>query len=221
MDKEKHQKSRRRDIIKQNKNSVWILAMVVVIAIIVITSMFTDKEKFEKNKIEKEKLEKEIENLKKDKEKTEEEELKKQREKEEQEQKRLYDEELKKKEEIEKNISEENKKNVQKLKNEIKEFKNTGNKENITQKELSNNIQKVIEKSSEKWSNTEKEKGEKALDIVRNHLGNNEYSYNLMDKINDNTYMVVVLDSNTREVIRILLFGFRKKYSSKGRIEIE
>ena len=106
-------------------------------------------------------------------------------------------------------------------KNEIKEFKNTGNKENITQKELSNNIQKVIEKSSEKWNNTEKEKGEKALDIVRNHLGNNEYSYNLMDKINDNTYMVVVLDSNTREVIRILLFGFRKKYSSKGRIEIE
>ena len=124
------------------------------------------------------------------------------------------------KEDIEKNISEENKKNVQKLKNEIKEFKNNGNKENITQKELSNNIQKVIEKSSEKWSNTEKEKGEKALDIVRNHLGNNEYSYNLMDKINDNTYMVVVLDSNTREVIRILLFGFRKKYSSKGRIEI-
>ena len=55
MDKEKHQKSRRREIIKQNKNSIWILAMVVVIAIIVITSMFTDKEKFEKNKIEKEK----------------------------------------------------------------------------------------------------------------------------------------------------------------------
>mgnify|MGYP000866959338 FL=1 len=219
MNKEKYQKSRRREIIKHNKNSVWILAIVVVIAIIVITSMFTDKEKFEKNKIEKEKLEQEIENSKKDKEKDEE--LKKQREKEEQEQKKLYDEELKKKEEIEKNISEENKKNVQKLKNEIKEFKNTGNKENITQKELSNNIQKVIEKSSEKWSNTEKEKGEKALDIVRNHLGNNEYSYNLMDKINDNTYMVVVLDSNTREVIRILLFGFRKKYSSKGRIEIE
>ena len=95
MDKEKYQKSRRREIIKQNKNSIWILAMVVVIAIIVITSMFTDKDKFEKNKIEKDKLEQEIENFKKDKEKTEEEELKKQREKEEQ--KKLYDEELKKK----------------------------------------------------------------------------------------------------------------------------
>ena len=52
MNKEKYQKSRRREIIKHNKNSVWILAIVVVIAIIVITSMFTDKEKFEKNKIE-------------------------------------------------------------------------------------------------------------------------------------------------------------------------
>ena len=33
------------------------------------------------------------------------------------------------------------------------------------------------------------------------HFLNGDYAYNLMDKISNNIYMVVVLDNNTREVI--------------------
>ena len=104
---------------------------------------------------------------------------KEEKEKQEQERQKVYQEEQNKKEEIEKNIPEENK----------------------TQKELSQDIQKVIDKSNEKWDDKEKNRADTALELVKKHLGNEGYAYNLMDKVNDNIYMVVVLDNNTREVI--------------------
>ena len=123
------------------------------------------------------------------------------KEKQEQERQKAYQEEQNKKEEIEKNIPEENKKNVKKIKEEIKEVNNKNNKENKTQKELSQDIQKVIDKSNEKWDDKEKNRADTALELVKKHLGNEGYAYNLMDKVNDNIYMVVVLDNNTRGVI--------------------
>jgi len=51
------------------------------------------------------------------------------------------------------------------------------------------------------WDDKEKNRADTALELVKKHLGNEGYAYNLMDKVNDNIYMVVVLDNNTREVI--------------------
>ena len=99
---------------------------------------------------------------------------KEEKEKQEQERQKAYQEEQSKKEEIEKNIPE---------------------------KELSQDIQKVIDKSNEKWDDKEKNRADTALELVKKYLGNEGYAYNLMDKVNDNIYMVVVLDNNTREVI--------------------
>ena len=123
------------------------------------------------------------------------------KEKQEQERQKAYQEEQSKKEEIEKNISEENKKNVKKIKEEIKEINSKNNRENKTQKELSQDIQNVIDKGNEKWNNSEKDRANNALELVKKHLGNVDHAYNLMDKISNNIYMVVVLDNNTREVI--------------------
>jgi len=84
---------------------------------------------------------------------------------------------------------------------EIKEINSKNSRENKTQKELSQDIQNVIDKGNEKWNNSEKDRANNALELVKKHLGNEGYAYNLMDKVNDNIYMVVVLDNNTREVI--------------------
>lgn len=161
-------------IREQKHSSIWILIIVIIIVIISIVSLFVDNKKFQNNIEEKKKLEQELEKIK---------------------------QENKEKEEIEKNIPEENKKNVKKIKEEIKEVNNKNNKENKTQKELSQDIQKVIDKSNEKWDDKEKNRADAALELVKKHLGNEGYAYNLMDKVNDNIYMVVVLDNNTREVI--------------------
>ena len=59
----------------------------------------------------------------------------------------------------------------------------------------------IDDKSNEKWNNSEKDRANNALELVKKHLGNGDYAYNLMDKISNNIYMVVVLDNNTREVI--------------------
>lgn len=187
MEEKKHKRIR-----EQKHSSIWILIIVIIIVIISIVSLFVDNKKFQNNIEEKKKLEQELERIKQEKE---------EKEKQEQERQKVYQEEQNKKEEIEKNISEENKKNVKKIKEEIKEVNNKNNKGNKTQKELSQDIQKVIDKSNEKWDDKEKNRADTALELVKKHLGNEGYAYNLMDKVNDNIYMVVVLDNNTREVI--------------------
>ena len=163
MEEKKHRRIR-----EQKHSSIWILVIVIIIAILTITSIFIDNKKFQKNVDEK---------------------------------KKAYQEEQSKKEEIEKNISEENKKNVKKIKEEIKEINSKNSRENKTQKELSQDIQNVIDKGNEKWNNSEKDRANNALELVKKHLGNVDHAYNLMDKISNNIYMVVVLDNNTREVI--------------------
>ena len=185
MEEKKHKRIR-----EQKHSSIWILIIVIIIVIISIVSLFVDNKKFQNNIEEKKKLEQELEKIKQE-----------EKEKQEQERQKAYQEEQSKKEEIEKNIPEENKKNVKKIKEEIKEVNNKNNKENKTQKELSQDIQKVIEKSNEQWDDKEKNRADAALELVKKHLGNEGYAYNLMDKVNDNIYMVVVLDNNTREVI--------------------
>ncbi len=190
MEEKKHKRIR-----EQKHSSIWILIIVIIIVIISIVSLFVDNKKFQNNIEEKKKLEQELEKIKQENKEKEE------KEKQEQERQKAYQEEQNKKEEIEKNISEENKKNVKKIKEEIKEVNNKNNKENKTQKELSQDIQKVIDKSNEKWDDKEKNRADTALELVKKHLGNEGYAYNLMDKVNDNIYMVVVLDNNTREVI--------------------
>ena len=190
MEEKKHKRIR-----EQKHSSIWILIIVIIIFIISIVSLFVDNKKFQNNIEEKKKLEQELEKIKQENKEKEE------KEKQEQERQKAYQEEQSKKEEIEKNIPEENKKNVKKIKEEIKEVNNKNNKENKTQKELSQDIQKVIDKSNEKWDDKEKNRADAALELVKKHLGNEGYAYNLMDKVNDNIYMVVVLDNNTREVI--------------------
>ena len=190
MEEKKHRRIR-----EQKHSSIWILVIVIIIAILTITSIFIDNKKFQKNVDEKKKLEQELEKVKQE---NKDREL---REKQEQEKQKAYQEEQSKKEEIEKNISEENKKNVKKIKEEIKEINSKNNREKKTQKELSQDIQNVIDKSNEKWNNSEKDRANNALELVKKHLGNSDYAYNLMDKISNNIYMVVVLDNNTREVI--------------------
>ena len=190
MEEKKHRRIR-----EQKHSSIWILVIVIIIAILTITSIFIDNKKFQKNVDEKKKLEQELEKVKQE---NKEREL---REKQEQEKQKAYQEEQSKKEEIEKNISEENKRNVKKIKEEIKEINSKNNRDNKTQKELSQDIQNVIDKSNEKWNNSEKDRANNALELVKKHLGNADYAYNLMDKISNNIYMVVVLDNNTREVI--------------------
>lgn len=190
MEEKKHRRIR-----EQKHSSIWILVIVIIIAILTITSIFIDNKKFQKNVDEKKKLEQELEKVKQE---NKDREL---REKQEQEKQKAYQEEQSKKEEIEKNISEENKKNVKKIKEEIKEINSKNNRDNKTQKELSQDIQNVIDKSNEKWNNSEKDRANNALELVKKHLGNADYAYNLMDKISNNIYMVVVLDNNTREVI--------------------
>ena len=187
MEEKKHKRIR-----EQKHSSIWILIIVIIIVIISIVSLFVDNKKFQNNIEEKKKLEQELEKIKQEN---------KEKEKQEQERQKAYQEEQNKKEEIEKNIPEENKKNVKKIKEEIKEVNNKNNKGNKTQKELSQDIQKVIDKSNEKWDDKEKNRADTALELVKKHLGNEGYAYNLMDKVNDNIYMVVVLDNNTREVI--------------------
>lgn len=193
MEEKKHKRIR-----EQKHSSMWILIIVIIIVIISIVSLFVDNKQFQNNIEEKKKLEQELERIKQENKEKEE---KEEKEKQEQERQKAYQEEQNKKEEIEKNISEENKKNVKKIKEEIKEVNNKNNKENKTQKELSQDIQKVIDKSNEKWDDKEKNRADTALELVKKHLGNEGYAYNLMDKVNDNIYMVVVLDNNTREVI--------------------
>jgi len=190
MEEKKHRRIR-----EQKHSSIWILVIVIIIAILTITSIFIDNKKFQKNVDEKKKLEQELEKVKQE---NKDREL---REKQEQEKQKAYQEEQSKKEEIEKNISEENKKNVKKIKEEIKEINSKNNRENKTQKELSQDIQNVIDKGNEKWNNSEKDRANNALELVKKHLGNVDHAYNLMDKISNNIYMVVVLDNNTREVI--------------------
>lgn len=190
MEEKKHKRIR-----EQKHSSIWILIIVIIIVIISIVSLFVDNKKFQNNIEEKKKLEQELEKIKQENKEKEE------KEKQEQERQKAYQEEQNKKEEIEKNIPEENKKNVKKIKEEIKEVNNKNNKENKTQKELSQDIQKVIDKSNEKWDDKEKNRADAALELVKKHLGNEGYAYNLMDKVNDNIYMFVVLDNNTREVI--------------------
>ncbi len=190
MEEKKHKRIR-----EQKHSSIWILIIVIIIVIISIVSLFVDNKQFQNNIEEKKKLEQELEKIKQENKEKEE------KEKQEQERQKAYQEEQNKKEEIEKNIPEENKKNVKKIKEEIKEVNNKNNKENKTQKELSQDIQKVIDKSNEKWDDKEKNRADTALELVKKHLGNEGYAYNLMDKVNDNIYMVVVLDNNTREVI--------------------
>ena len=190
MEEKKHKRIR-----EQKHSSIWILIIVIIIVIISIVSLFVDNKQFQNNIEEKKKLEQELEKIKQENKEKEE------KEKQEQERQKAYQEEQNKKEEIEKNIPEENKKNVKKIKEEIKEVNNKNNKENKTQKELSQYIQKVIDKSNEKWDDKEKNRADTALELVKKHLGNEGYAYNLMDKVNDNIYMVVVLDNNTREVI--------------------
>lgn len=190
MEEKKHKRIR-----EQKHSSIWILIIVIIIVIISIVSLFVDNKKFQNNIEEKKKLEQELEKIKQENKEKEE------KEKQEQEKQKAYQEEQNKKEEIEKNIPEENKKNVKKIKEEIKEVNNKNNKGNKTQKELSQDIQKVIDKSNEKWDDKEKNRADTALELVKKHLGNEGYAYNLMDKVNDNIYMVVVLDNNTREVI--------------------
>ena len=190
MEEKKHKRIR-----EQKHSSIWILIIVIIIVIISIVSLFVDNKKFQNNIEEKKKLEQELEKIKQENKEKEE------KEKQEQEKQKAYQEEQNKKEEIEKNIPEENKKNVKKIKEEIKEVNIKNNKENKTQKELSQDIQKVIDKSNEKWDDKEKNRADTALELVKKHLGNEGYAYNLMDKVNDNIYMVVVLDNNTREVI--------------------
>lgn len=190
MEEKKHKRIR-----EQKHSSIWILIIVIIIVIISIVSLFVDNKQFQNNIEEKKKLEQELEKIKQENKEKEE------KEKQEQERQKAYQEEQNKKEEIEKNIPEENKKNVKKIKEEIKEVNNKNNKENKTQKELSQDIQKVIDKSNEKWDDKEKNRVDTALELVKKHLGNEGYAYNLMDKVNDNIYMVVVLDNNTREVI--------------------
>lgn len=190
MEEKKHKRIR-----EQKHSSIWILIIVIIIVIISIVSLFVDNKKFQNNIEEKKKLEQELEKIKQENKEKEE------KEKQEQERQKAYQEEQSKKEEIEKNIPEENKKNVKKIKEEIKEVNNKNNKENKTQKELSQDIQKVIDKSNEKWDDKEKNRADTALELVKKHLENEGYAYNLMDKVNDNIYMVVVLDNNTREVI--------------------
>lgn len=187
MEEKKHKRIR-----EQKHSSIWILIIVIITVIISIVSLFVDNKKFQNNIEEKKKLEQELERIKQEN---------KEKEKQEQERQKAYQEEQSKKEEIEKNIPEENKKNVKKIKEEIKEVNNKNNKENKTQKELSQDIQKVIDKSNEKWDDKEKNRADTALELVKKYLGNEGYAYNLMDKVNDNIYMVVVLDNNTREVI--------------------
>ena len=187
MEEKKHKRIR-----EQKHSSIWILIIVIIIVIISIVSLFVDNKKFQNNIEEKKKLEQELERIKQEN---------KEKEKQEQERQKAYQEEQSKKEEIEKNIPEENKKNVKKIKEEIKEVNNKNNKENKTQKELSQDIQKVIDKSNERWDDKEKNRADTALELVKKYLGNEGYAYNLMDKVNDNIYMVVVLDNNTREVI--------------------
>ena len=185
---------------RQKHSSIWMLVIVIVIAILAITSLFIDNKKFENSVNEKKKLEQEIEKLKQE---NKEKEL------------REKQEEEKKKEEIEKNISEENKENVKKIKEEIKEINSKNNKVNKTQKELSQDMQKIIDKSSEKWNVSEKDRATNAVEIVKKHLGNADYAYNLMDKVNDNIYMVVVLDNNTREVIGYYYSDIEKNIAVK------
>ena len=187
MEEKKHKRIR-----EQKHSSIWILIIVIIIVIISIVSLFVDNKKFQNNIEEKKKLEQELERIKQEN---------KEKEKQEQERQKAYQEEQSKKEEIEKNIPEENKKNVKKIKEEIKEVNIKNNKENKTQKELAQDIKKVIDKSNEKWDDKEKNRADTALELVKKHLGNEGYAYNLMDKVNDNIYMVVVLDNNTREVI--------------------
>ena len=190
MEEKKHKRIR-----EQKHSSIWILIIVIIIVIISIVSLFVDNKKFQNNIEEKKKLEQELEKIKQENKEKEE------KEKQEQERQKAYQEEQNKKEEIEKNIPEENKKNVKKIKEEIKEVNIKNNKENKTQKELAQDIKKVIDKSNEKWDDKEKNRADTALELVKKHLGNEGYAYNLMDKVNDNIYMVVVLDNNTREVI--------------------
>lgn len=190
MEEKKHKRIR-----EQKHSSIWILIIVIIIVIISIVSLFVDNKKFQNNIEEKKKLEQELEKIKQENKEKEE------KEKQEQERQKAYQEEQNKKEEIEKNMPEENKKNVKKIKEEIKEVNNKNNKENKTQKELSQDIQRVIDKSNEKWDDKEKNRADTALELVKKHLGNEGYAYNLMDKVNDNIYMVVVLDNNTIEVI--------------------
>ena len=203
MEEKKH-----RRIKRQKHSSIWMLVIVIVIVILAITSLFIDNKKFENSVNEKKKLEQEIEKLKQE---NKEKEL---REKQEEEKQKALQEE-KKKEEIEKNISEENKENVKKIKEEIKEINSKNNKVNKTQKELSQDMQKVIDKSSEKWNVSEKDRATNAVEIVKKHLGNADYAYNLMDKVNDNIYMVVVLDNNTREVIGYYYSDIEKNIAVK------
>ena len=204
MEEKKHRRIR-----EQKHSSIWILVIVIIIAILTITSIFIDNKKFQKNVDEKKKLEQELEKVKQE---NKDREL---REKQEQEKQKAYQEEQSKKEEIEKNISEENKENVKKIKEEIKEINSKNNKVNKTQKELSQDMQKVIDKSSEKWNVSEKDRATNAVEIVKKHLGNADYAYNLMDKVNDNIYMVVVLDNNTREVIGYYYSDIEKNIAVK------
>ena len=190
MEEKKHKRIR-----EQKHSSIWILIIVIIIVIISIVSLFVDNKKFQNNIEEKKKLEQELEKIKQENKEKEE------KEEQEQEKQKAYQEEQSKKEEIEKNIPEENKKNVKKIKEEIKEVNIKNNKENKTQKELAQDIKKVIDKSNEKWDDKEKNRADTALELVKKYLGNEGYAYNLMDKVNDNIYMVVVLDNNTREVI--------------------
>ena len=201
MEEKKHKRIR-----EQKHSSIWILIIVIIIIIISIVSLFVDNKKFQNNIEEKKKLEQELERIKQEN---------KEKEKQEQERQKAYQEEQNKKEEIEKNISEENKKNVKKIKEEIKEINSKNSRENKTQKELSQDIQNVIDKSNEKWNNSEKDRANNALELVKKHLGNGDYAYNLMDKISNNIYMVVVLDNNTREVIGYYYSDIEKNIAVK------
>ena len=185
MEEKKHRRIR-----EQKHSSIWMLVIVIIIAILAITSLFIDNKKFENSVNEKKKLEQEIEKLKQE---NKEKEL---REKQEEEKQKALQEEEKKKE-------------------EIKEINSKNNKINKTQKELSQDMQKVIDKSSEKWNASEKDRATNAVEIVKKHLGNADYAYNLMDKVNDNIYMVVVLDNNTREVIGYYYSDIEKNIAVK------
>ena len=60
------EEKRHKRIREQKHSSIWILVIVIIIAILTITSIFIDNKKFENSVNEKKKLEQEIENLKKE-----------------------------------------------------------------------------------------------------------------------------------------------------------
>ena len=57
------EENKQRRIRQQKHSSLWMLVIVIVIAILAITSLFIDNKKFENSVNEKKKLEQEIEKL--------------------------------------------------------------------------------------------------------------------------------------------------------------